>query len=56
MAGPGLAAHCQEALRRIRAGYTEQAVVAGPTTNTPTLIAYQFFGHPKLVLHRAPPG
>jgi CHAT domain-containing protein len=39
-----------EILRRIRAQYTEAAV--GTAGVTPTLIAYQLFGHPRLRLHR----
>ncbi|WP_203908086.1 CHAT domain-containing protein [Rhizocola hellebori] len=39
-----------EILRRIRAGYTRDAADTGGAS--PTLIAYQLFGHPRLKLHR----
>jgi CHAT domain-containing protein len=42
-----------EALRAIRSTYTEENVTADPARFTPTLIAYQLFGHPRLTLHRA---
>jgi CHAT domain-containing protein len=41
-----------EALRAIRSTYTESNVTADPLRFTPTLIAYQLFGHPRLTLHR----
>ena len=41
-----------EALRAIRSTYTEANVTADPSRFTPTLIAYQLFGHPRLTLHR----
>lgn len=41
-----------EALRAIRATYTESNVAADPERFTPTLIAYQLFGHPRLTLRR----
>ena len=41
-----------EALRAIRATYTEENVAADPARHTPTLIAYQLFGHPRLRLRR----
>lgn len=41
-----------EALRSQRASYTEAAVRAGDTTVSPTTVAYQAFGHPRLRLIR----
>lgn len=42
-----------ESVRRIRAGYTEEAVVAGAAEGTSaTLVAFQVFGHPRLTLSR----
>lgn len=42
-----------EAVRRIRATYTEEAVVAGgPEGASATLVAFQVFGHPRLTLRR----
>jgi CHAT domain/TIR domain len=43
-----------EALRRIRASYTEDKVDSDPAHTHPTLLAYQLFGHPRLVLERHP--
>jgi hypothetical protein len=49
-----------DVLRRARARYTRAAAIAGATeadghpTIGPTLIAYQFFGHPRLRLIRHP--
>lgn len=42
-----------EAIRRIRATYTEEAVVAKEPAVTATLVAFQVFGHPDLCLARA---
>jgi CHAT domain-containing protein len=42
-----------EAIRALRATYTEAAVTAGDASMDPTLIAYQVYGHPRLLL--APP-
>lgn len=39
-----------EVLRRIRAEYTLDAVLANPETVTATFAAYQFFGHPQFEL------
>ena len=48
-----------EILRQIRADYTRDGVAGDPMAVTPTLVAYQFFGHPRLTLRRtglpAPP-
>ena len=44
-----------EALRAIRATYTEANVAADPERFTPTLLAYQLFGHPRLTLQRPNP-
>lgn len=41
-----------EILRRARAAFTEAAAGAG--TVSPTHLAYQFFGHPRLALNRVP--
>ena len=41
-----------EALRQIRAGYTRDAVQQRPEEVTATYLAYQFYGHPGLTLHR----
>jgi hypothetical protein len=42
-----------EAVRRVRATYTEEAVVAGGTERaSATLVAFQVFGHPRLTLRR----
>jgi CHAT domain-containing protein len=41
-----------EILRTVRAKYTEAAVRDAPQTCTPTLIAYQCFGHPHFTLRR----
>ena len=45
-----------EALRRIRARYTEEGIAADPVSCHPTLLAYQFFGHPLLHMSVAPGG
>lgn len=43
-----------EAMRRIRTAYTEDAVRAGtPGATSPTLLAFQVFGHPHLRLTRS---
>ena len=42
-----------EAVRALRARYTESAVEAGTPGITATLIAFQVFGHPRLRLDRA---
>lgn len=42
-----------EAVRRVRAGYTEEAVLASAPGVTATLIAFQVLGHPRLRLRRA---
>ena len=39
-----------EVLRRARAAFTERAVSAGEGARASTYLAYQFFGHPRLVL------
>ncbi len=44
-----------EAVRRLRATYTEKAVHDGEPMADPTLIAYQVFGHPRLRLTGATP-
>ena len=41
-----------EAMRSIRAQYTEEAVEAGTPGVTATLVAFQVFGHPRLRLTR----
>lgn len=41
-----------EAMRSIRARYTEEAVEAGTPGVTATLVAFQVFGHPRLRLTR----
>ncbi|MEZ5093660.1 CHAT domain-containing protein [Nocardioides sp.] len=41
-----------EAMRAVRASYTEEAVRAGTDGQHPTLVAYQVFGHPRLRLTR----
>jgi hypothetical protein len=43
-----------EAMRALRATYTEAAARAGDPHQHATLIAYQVFGHPRLRLSRAP--
>jgi hypothetical protein len=43
-----------EILRRERASYTEHDIELAPNTVTPTLISYQFYGHPLLRLSRTP--
>jgi CHAT domain len=43
-----------EILRRERASYTPERVQSGDALATPTLIAYQCFGHPHFTLHRTP--
>jgi tetratricopeptide (TPR) repeat protein len=43
-----------EALRRIRARYTKEAIREGKIMGHPTHIAYQFFGHPRLMLTHVP--
>ena len=43
-----------EAVRRIRATYTEEAVVSGAQEgSSATLVAFQVFAHPRLRLRRA---
>jgi hypothetical protein len=42
-----------EIIRRERASYTPERVRAGDALATPTLIAYQCFGHPHFTLRRA---
>jgi hypothetical protein len=48
--GPGGSATVAEAVRAQRARYTEAAVEAHTAGITPTLIAFQVFGHPRLRL------
>lgn len=43
-----------EIIRRERASYTPERVQAGDALATPTLIAYQSFGHPHFTLRRTP--
>jgi len=43
-----------EALRRIRAEYTEDKVHMDPAHAQSTMLAYQLFGHPRLLLERRP--
>lgn len=43
-----------EILRRERASYTPERVQSGDAFATPTLIAYQCFGHPHFTLRRLP--
>lgn len=43
-----------EAMRALRATYTEAGVRAGEPGLHPTLVAYQVFGHPRLRLSRPP--
>ncbi|HSP59930.1 MAG TPA: hypothetical protein VLO09_02615, partial [Ornithinimicrobium sp.] len=50
--GEGLVA-VAEALRRVRARYTEEAVRAGTPGVGATLVAFQVFAHPRLRLRRA---
>jgi CHAT domain-containing protein len=45
-----------EILRRVRASYTQAGVQADPESCTPTLVAYQCFGHPHFTLRRHPAG
>jgi hypothetical protein len=42
-----------EAMRAVRATYTEEAARAEDAQQHATLIAYQVFGHPRLMLTRA---
>lgn len=49
--GAGAPAPVAEAMRRIRAAYTEDRVRAGEAGASATLVAFQVFGHPRLQLH-----
>jgi hypothetical protein len=42
-----------EAVRALRATYTEEGVRAGTAGLHATLVAYQVFGHPRLRLTRS---
>jgi hypothetical protein len=46
-------AEVAEAVRALRATYTEEGVRAGTAGLHATLVAYQVFGHPRLRLTRS---
>ena len=45
-----------EALRAARARFTESSVASGGGLGASTYLAYQYFGHPKFVLHSSTGG